>query len=147
MRPDRYLLILVLALLAIGCGAGSRDRDAAGPAPDFAAAPPPPPLEQPVPHDGLESPPLAGHAGLRSDCSQDAQCTIMDVGNCCGHYPACVNSDSRPDPAAVSRECAERGVAGICGFPVIEACACVAGRCEPKPVGEVVDGPGGQDGR
>lgn len=132
MRPDRCLLILALALLASGCGAANRDRDTTVPVPDFTAAPPPPPLEQPVPHDGLDSPPLAGHAGLRFDCTEDAQCGIMDVGNCCGAYPACVNSESRPDPAAVARECAERGLAGICGFPVIESCACVANRCEAR---------------
>lgn len=140
MRPDRCLPILALVLLVIGCGAGSRDRDATPPAPDFAAAPPPPPIGQPVPRDGQDPLALAGHAGLRYDCSEDAQCTVMDIGNCCGTYPACVNSESRPDPAAVARECAERGLAGICGFPVIESCACVANRCEargPDPGGSV----------
>lgn len=76
---------------------------------------------------------LDAHAGLRFDCAEDAHCVIKNVGNCCGYYPACVHVDTVTDPATVAAECAERDLAGICGYPVIEACACVAGRCRAVP--------------
>lgn len=76
---------------------------------------------------------LRAHDGLRYECAVDSDCEIKDIGNCCGHYPACVHADSIADPQAVASECAERGLSGICGFPVIEACACREGRCEAAP--------------
>lgn len=63
-------------------------------------------------------------------CTTDAQCTVKNVGNCCGYYPACVNVDSPTFPEQVKAACAESGTAGICGFPSISACQCVEGRCE-----------------
>ncbi len=63
-------------------------------------------------------------------CRVDADCAIKDVGNCCGHYPACVHRDSPTFPERVKADCERRGMAGVCGFPVIEGCACVEGRCE-----------------
>lgn len=63
-------------------------------------------------------------------CSVDSDCSIKNVGNCCGYFPACVNKDSPTFPELVAKQCAEQGVAGICGFPEIRACACVEGRCE-----------------
>lgn len=135
----RRLALSLLPLLLAACGTGAPDREGAGTSPMFEPAPPPPALApapagagSPPPSVALEQPPLAGHAGLRFDCQADADCAVMDVGNCCGHYPACVNVGSTPDPEAVARECGERGMAGICGFPVIESCACVANRCEPR---------------
>ena len=62
-------------------------------------------------------------------CRVDADCAIKDVGNCCGRYPACVNRDSPTFPERVKAECERKGMAGVCGFPVIEGCACVEGRC------------------
>lgn len=136
--PRRPFLVL-LAVLLVACGSGAPDREPSGSTPAFGQAPPPPALV-PAPGDAdsqpppvaLEDPPLAGHAGLRFDCRTDSDCAVMNVGNCCGHYPACVNTASTPDPDAVASECAERGMAGICGFPVIESCACVANRCEAR---------------
>ncbi len=63
-------------------------------------------------------------------CTGGNQCTIKDVGNCCGEYPACVNVDSPTFPEQVKADCARNGVSGICGFPVLEGCQCVEGRCE-----------------
>lgn len=70
-------------------------------------------------------------------CRVDADCAIKDVGNCCGRYPACVNRDSPTFPERVKAECERKGMAGVCGFPVIEGCACVEGRCS------ATDRPGG----
>ncbi len=72
---------------------------------------------------------LRVHEQLRFDCVEDSDCTIKNVGNCCGYYPACVHIDSPADPAAVAAECAQRDLAGICGYPVLSGCTCVAGRC------------------
>ena len=63
-------------------------------------------------------------------CTRDADCTIKNVGNCCGYYPACVNVDSPTDPAAVQAQCAREGRMSVCGFPSISACQCVAGACQ-----------------
>ena len=63
-------------------------------------------------------------------CRVDADCVVKDIGNCCGRYPACVNRDSPVFPERVRDECARKHLSGVCGFPVIEACRCLQGRCE-----------------
>lgn len=68
-------------------------------------------------------------------CGSDDDCAIKDVGNCCGYFPACVNRASPTFPAQVQAECAKKGMAGVCGFPVIEGCRCVEGRCRAGPAG------------
>ena len=67
--------------------------------------------------------------GVDYRCNGDADCVVKDVGNCCGYYPACVNRASPTFPAQVEAECAKKGMASVCGFPVIRGCACVDGRC------------------
>jgi hypothetical protein len=76
---------------------------------------------------------LDAHAGLRLDCRTDTDCAVKDVGNCCGTYLACVNADSPVDAAAVARECEDKGMAGVCGYPVIQGCICSAGTCTAAP--------------
>lgn len=53
-------------------------------------------------------------------CDQDSDCVVMNVGNCCGYYPACLRKSSTPDP---SKSC-EEGGSSVCGFPSIESCVC-----------------------
>lgn len=62
-------------------------------------------------------------------CNSDADCTVKDVGSCCGYYPQCVNIAHQPDPAAVKAACASEGRSSICGFPDIAGCRCVDRRC------------------
>lgn len=69
---------------------------------------------------------------LDRTCSTDADCTVKDVGSCCGYYPACVNIDSPTDPAAVRAECARRGESSVCGFREISACQCIEGICKEQ---------------
>jgi hypothetical protein len=69
-------------------------------------------------------------AAIDYSCRVAADCAIKDVGNCCGRYPACVNRDSPTFPERVKEECQRKGMAGVCGFPVIHGCACIEGRCE-----------------
>lgn len=66
---------------------------------------------------------------LDRSCRTDADCTVKDIGNCCGAYPACVNKDSPTDPAAVRAQCARTGSLSACGFREISACRCVDGTC------------------
>ncbi len=87
-----------------------------------AAAPTVPPAE------AAASKPVKGVVDY--SCTSDDQCAIKNVGNCCGEYPACVNVDSPTFPEQVKAECARNGISGICGFPVLEGCQCVEGRCE-----------------
>jgi hypothetical protein len=71
-------------------------------------------------------------------CHVDADCAVKDVGNCCGRYDACVNRDSPTFPEQVKADCTRQGMAGVCGFPVIEGCACVEGRCSAADGGGAI---------
>ncbi len=62
-------------------------------------------------------------------CTKDSDCVVKDVHNCCGYYPACVNTSAVIDVEAVNRECAKQNVAGVCGFPEISGCTCQNGLC------------------
>jgi len=62
-------------------------------------------------------------------CETAADCTVKNVGNCCGYYPQCVHKDQSVDPEAVKKECEAKGVSGVCGFPEIDSCSCVQGQC------------------
>jgi hypothetical protein len=77
----------------------------------------------------LLGPPIKAGDTLDYSCHSDADCVVKDVGNCCGRFDACVNRDSPTFPEQVRAECAKKGMAGVCGFPVIEGCACVEGHC------------------
>ena len=57
-------------------------------------------------------------------CTVDADCIVKDVGNCCGAYPRCVNKDSGTPPPYCPP-----GFYSVCGFPVIESCACRQNTC------------------
>ncbi|MFT3925251.1 MAG: hypothetical protein QM778_22125 [Myxococcales bacterium] len=61
-------------------------------------------------------------------CTEDEDCTIKDVGNCCGYYPRCVNVDSpTPGPECVGDDGESLG--GVCGWPDITHCSCVQNTC------------------
>jgi hypothetical protein len=66
-------------------------------------------------------------------CQTAADCSIKDVGNCCGAYPQCVNKDSPTFPEKVKAQCAQQGMSSICGYPSISGCECVEGRCTGVP--------------
>lgn len=84
----------------------------------------------PTPTLPVVSPPpsAAGDAGRA--CRSDSDCAIKDAGSCCGYRPACVNKDTPTFPEKVQAQCAQDGRVGICGFPAIDGCQCVAGKCE-----------------
>jgi hypothetical protein len=65
-----------------------------------------------------------------ASCKVDTDCSVKNVGNCCGYYPACVNRNSPTDPKGVQAECAKKGMASVCGFQEISSCSCKQGRCE-----------------
>ena len=73
--------------------------------------------------------PAATPVVVDSSCKVDADCTVKNVGNCCGYYPACVNVNSATDPAGVQASCQAKGMMGVCGFPEIQGCSCVQGKC------------------
>ena len=75
------------------------------------------------------STPLPAAGEVDDRCRIDADCVVKDVGNCCGFHPACVFRTRPVFPERVKAECAEKGMTGVCGFPVIEACTCQQGRC------------------
>ena len=125
-------IALVLALLA----ACAPSRDAATSPVQEAIAHEDSPPKAP---DGTESPPGKTTPGATKaigkvdySCTTDAHCTVKDVGNCCGYYPACVNVDSPTDPEGVQAQCAAEGRMGVCGFPEISGCQCVQGTCQDQ---------------
>ncbi len=129
--------LLALLLIALMACSGSRQSSELAVADN---SPMPPTSEQanavtPVPVTPAE----AGASKITPDstagtvdysCRTDADCTIKDVGNCCGYYPACVNVDSPTFPEQVKADCDASGRVGVCGFPSITGCQCVDGRCE-----------------
>lgn len=87
---------------------------------------PAPEMSKPLPPQRVaDAPPVLDYA-----CRTASDCTIKNVGNCCGQEPRCVNVNSPTDPAAVQAQCAKEGRASICGFQPIQGCECRAGRCE-----------------
>ena len=151
MRRLSALPLLVSALLLVACAAPAPGTDAALPSPttvrsDAAAAETPavvaprpdaPPGAKPAPPMSDPLPPqrvpdrATGNRAVQIDasCRTSADCTVKDVGNCCGYYPACVNVDSPTDPRGVQAQCAKSGMASVCGFQEIRGCQCVQGQC------------------
>lgn len=113
------ILLPLFATLFLALALGA----CAAPPADTAAASPPAPAAPPAEAVGD---PLQ----LDYSCRVDSDCEVKNVGNCCGYFPACVNKDAQPDPAAVQARCAESGMASVCGFREIQACSCVDNRCE-----------------
>jgi hypothetical protein len=62
-------------------------------------------------------------------CEIDSDCVVKDVHNCCGYYPRCVNKNHEPDIEAVRRECQEKQIDSICGWPEISHCECINNTC------------------
>ena len=62
-------------------------------------------------------------------CSVDADCTVKNVGNCCGESLACVHVDQPVDAAAEKRRCEAEGLSSVCGQRDIAGCRCDAGQC------------------
>lgn len=115
----RPFMGLVLALLLGACAApGSQAAD--------------PVHRGPIPGAPTLGTPAGSGSGVDRSCSTDADCTVKNVGNCCGYYPACVNVDSPTDPEGVKANCAAEGRAGVCGFPEISGCQCVQGTCQSQ---------------
>ncbi|MGQ0801361.1 MAG: hypothetical protein ACT4NL_14785 [Pseudomarimonas sp.] len=78
---------------------------------------------------GEVSQPAASPTQVNLSCKTNADCTIKDVGNCCGYFPACVNTASPTFPEQVRAACAKEGTASICGFADISSCECVDSQC------------------
>jgi len=93
-----------------------------------------PPVAGPTP-----TPTAAAPVVVDQSCRTDADCTVKNVGNCCGYYPACVNVASRTDPAGVQASCQAKGMMSVCGFAEISGCSCVKGQCAANRDG--VDSP------
>ena len=87
----RLSLLLCLLLAITACSAP------AATAPVTSQAP------APVPASDQSTPakPAATPVVVDSSCKVDADCTVKNVGNCCGYYPACVNVSSATDPGVV----------------------------------------------
>lgn len=155
LHAARCLPVLLMALLLAACSAApTGNTPAPHDAPSAQAAPvpaatrpapaepvtparsePAPPMAEPLPPAPAGG--LAAGAVSRS-CTTDADCVVKDVGSCCGYQPACVNTASRPDPAAVKAQCDAQGMSSTCGFQEISACTCSAGQCTAAGDGAAV---------
>ncbi|MCL1552342.1 hypothetical protein [Xanthomonas nasturtii] len=111
-------VVLLSCLAAIGCVAAP-PTDVATPPPASSAAP-------------ASSPAPSKPVTVTTTCRTDADCTVKNVGNCCGAFPACVNVNSATDPKGVLAQCQASGMMSVCGFREISACQCVAGQCAAK---------------
>ncbi|MCU0757519.1 MAG: hypothetical protein MUE46_20825 [Xanthomonadales bacterium] len=77
--------------------------------------------------------PLPEPPALNLRCQTDADCTVKNIGNCCGFLPACVNKASPTAPDLVLARCAASGEEPICDHPMIYACLCEQGICRADP--------------
>ncbi|MCL1559220.1 hypothetical protein [Xanthomonas nasturtii] len=111
-------VVLLSCLAAIGCVAAP-PTDVATPPPASSAAP-------------ASSPAPSKPVTVTTTCRTDADCTVKNIGNCCGAFPACVNVNSATDPKGVLAQCQASGMMSVCGFREISACQCVAGQCAAK---------------
>ena len=117
MRRLRLALIMLSLLVLAACAAAP-----AGGSGQSAQSPASPPGSAAVP----------AKVKIDSTCRSDADCTVKNVGNCCGEFPACVNVNSPTDPAGVQAECARTGRMSVCGFRQIQGCQCVQGQCQNR---------------
>lgn len=112
----------------------------AAPLPSPAPVASDPPAAPTSPMSGPEGkpgqPPLSLGADAGRACRTDSDCAMKDAGSCCGYRPVCVNKDTPTFPEKVKAACAEDGRVGICGFPAIDGCQCVAGKCQGVPIME-----------
>jgi hypothetical protein len=129
------MFALILALLATACSSPQSDDSAMG---DTAAADASTGVRQAGQVADTDTTPVTqapapaiGQPGLHADasCRTDADCTVKNVGNCCGQHLACVNVDSTPDPAAVRAQCEKEGLMSTCGITPVTDCSCVQGTC------------------
>ena len=118
MRRLPLVLITLSLLVLAACAAAP-----AGGSGQSAQSPAPPPASLPA---------MPAKVKIDSTCRSDADCTVKNVGNCCGEFPACVNIDSPTDPAGVQAECARTGRMSVCGFRQIQGCQCVQGQCQDR---------------
>lgn len=91
---------------------------------DFGRAGQAEPAERPLPKSLKEY-----ERSIDYSCESDSDCVIKDVGNCCGFYPRCVNTNAETRPDLVKEFCAESGLVSVCGFQSIRSCECVSGTC------------------
>ncbi|MET0285188.1 MAG: hypothetical protein ABW352_11990 [Polyangiales bacterium] len=85
-----------------------------------------------------EDDPVVGDAGPpgQFSCKTNNECTIRNVGSCCGYFPRCANANAIFTPPSCSD-----GVAGVCGFPNIDSCRCELGQCVGLQAGTPVSYP------
>lgn len=131
------LLIALLALAACAAPAPTPGSQETGTEVSEAASAP---ATQPPMRTGGPLPPERVHEGgstetaaavvVDTSCRTDADCTVKNIGNCCGYYPACVNINSPTDPKGVQERCMKEGRVSVCGFPSITACRCERGTCQ-----------------
>jgi len=101
-------------------------------------------MSDPLPPEVMPTPvPRAANTlVIDQSCRTNADCAVKNVGSCCGAMPACVNRNSRTDPAAVQAQCAKDGRVSACMTNPVTACTCANGRCfgESEPVGGWING-------
>ncbi len=77
---------------------------------------------------------------VNTSCEVDADCAVKDLRNCCGLYPACVNTAAVINTELDDPQC--DGFASICGYETITECHCQDHQCQridhrPPAVGPV----------
>ncbi len=127
-RSDRLAVIVAALLLCIAACAAPSGNGAAKAEPVAAANATPPPRDVAAAITD-PAPVKVRLEAVDNSCKTDVDCTVKNVGNCCGAYPQCVNVASPTFPDQVKAACAAKGQMGICGFPSISGCQCVSGKC------------------
>jgi hypothetical protein len=66
---------------------------------------------------------------INYNCAVDSDCEVKNIGDCCGYYPKCVNSEANVDPELVSKTCQKEGLVSGCGYQDVDICECISGQC------------------
>lgn len=70
------------------------------------------------------------NAKLDLSCQLDSDCSVKNIGNCCGNYPKCVNKNFTPDLDSIKDLCEKEKSFSICGFDEIKSCKCINNKCD-----------------
>jgi len=90
------------------------------------------------PDDKNKNPLAEYYDSLESSCQNDSDCVVLNVGNCCGYLPKCLNKAAKPDPQYVKALCQKNGLSSVCGFLHVTSCKCENNRCEAASQGAPV---------
>jgi hypothetical protein len=141
----RSMAVLMLVAALSACNAGQAEQRATAnemAAPEVSATTPvvatmpvgpAANIDEPATNPGATAAstrPIVAQTNTGRSCNTDADCTIKDVGSCCGYRPQCLNKETPTFPEQVKEQCAREGRVSTCGMLAVSGCQCHSGKCD-----------------